>query len=60
MRVEGDRVQSVLGPARRLPPLGVRKVEFARAKIVASGLVPLVRAADAIVRLAWLIPRPQG
>jgi UDP-glucose 4-epimerase len=50
-----DRVESVLGLARRLPALAVPKVEFARADITSADLVPLFRGADAVVHLAWLI-----
>lgn len=52
---EDDRVDSVLGLARRLPALHVPKVEFACADIASTDLVPLVRGADAVVHLAWLI-----
>lgn len=50
-----DRVESVLGLARRLPQLAVPKVEFRRADVTATDLVPLFRGADAVVHLAWLI-----
>jgi UDP-glucose 4-epimerase len=52
---EDDRVESVLGLARRLPRLEVQKVEWARADVVSSELEPLFRGADAVVHLAWLI-----
>ncbi|MBD0339102.1 MAG: NAD-dependent epimerase/dehydratase family protein, partial [Thermoleophilia bacterium] len=50
-----DRVESVLGVARRLPALEVPKVEWARADVSSSDLVRLFRGADAVVHLAWLI-----
>jgi nucleoside-diphosphate-sugar epimerase len=48
-------VDSVLGVARRLPALEVPKTDWARADITADELVPLFRAADAVVHLAWAI-----
>lgn len=50
-----DRVESVLGVARRLPGLRMEKVEWAAADIVEDDLVPLFRGADAVILLAWLI-----
>ncbi|CAA9443089.1 MAG: Nucleoside-diphosphate-sugar epimerases [uncultured Rubrobacteraceae bacterium] len=50
-----DRVESVLGVARRLPGLRMGKVEWARADIIKDDLVPHLRGADAVVLLAWLI-----
>jgi UDP-glucose 4-epimerase len=50
-----DRVESVLGIARRRPELHVDKVEWAEADVTSSDLVPLFRGADAVVHLAWLI-----
>jgi len=50
-----DSVESVLGVARRLPQLELPKVEWARADIASSELEPLLRGADAVVHLAWLI-----
>jgi len=52
---EEERVESVLGVARRLPRLELPKVEWARADIASSELVSLFRGADAVVHLAWLI-----
>jgi UDP-glucose 4-epimerase len=52
---EDDRVESVLGLARRLPKLQVPKVEWARADVVSTELEPLFRGADVVVHLAWLI-----
>jgi UDP-glucose 4-epimerase len=50
-----ERVESVLGLARRLPELSMPKVEWASADVVGDDLVPLFRGADAVVLLAWLI-----
>jgi UDP-glucose 4-epimerase len=50
-----ERVESVLGLARRLPGLRMEKVEWARADVVEDDLVPHFRGADAVVLLAWLI-----
>ena len=52
---DDDRVESVLGVARRLPQLELPKVEWAQADIASSDLGPLFRGADAVVHLAWLI-----
>jgi nucleoside-diphosphate-sugar epimerase len=48
-------VTSVLGLARRLPEWKADKTEWARADITKTDLVPLLRGADAVVHLAWLI-----
>lgn len=50
-----ERVESVLGLARRLPGLRMNKVEWAAADIVRDDLVPQFRGADAVILLAWLI-----
>src|SRR4051794_23019914 len=50
-----EAVESVLGVARRLPRLVAPKVEWAPADVVTSDLVPLLRGADCVVHLAWLI-----
>ncbi len=50
-----DRVESVLGLARRLPNLTVPKVEWAAADAVTDDLVPHLQGADAVVLLAWII-----
>jgi UDP-glucose 4-epimerase len=52
---EEERVESILGVARRLPHVELPKVEWAHADIASSELVPLFRGADAVVHLAWLI-----
>jgi nucleoside-diphosphate-sugar epimerase len=48
-------VDSVLGIARRLPPVEVAKTEWARADVTTDDLVPLFRGADVVVHLAWAI-----
>jgi nucleoside-diphosphate-sugar epimerase len=48
-------VQSVLGVARRRPEATFPKTEWAQADISSSDLTPLLRGADAVVHLAWLI-----
>src|SRR5215208_4935489 len=48
-------VESILGIARREPPLRWPKTDWAEADIVRDDLVPLFRGADAVVHLAWLI-----
>src|SRR5918997_1750922 len=50
-----ERVESVLGLARRLPGLRVPKVEWATADVATDDLVPHLRGADAVVLLAWII-----
>jgi nucleoside-diphosphate-sugar epimerase len=49
------KVKSVLGVARRLPQLSLPKVAWAAADVSSSNLVPLLRGADVVVHLAWLI-----
>ena len=50
-----ERVDSVLGLARRRPGLQMNKVEWDEADIARDDLVPHFRGADAVVLLAWLI-----
>src|SRR3990170_8336593 len=50
-----ERVESVLGLARRLPGLRMNKVEWAAADIARDDLAPHFRGADAVILLAWLI-----
>ncbi len=50
-----ERVDSVLGLARRLPGLTMPKVEWASADVTTDDLVPHLRGADAVVLLAWII-----
>jgi UDP-glucose 4-epimerase len=50
-----DRVDSILGIARRRPELEMPKVEWAEADVRSADLVGLFRGAGAVVHLAWLI-----
>src|SRR3954453_1956900 len=50
-----DRVDEVVGVARRRPALESPKVTWREADVCASDLVELLRGADAVVHLAWLI-----
>jgi UDP-glucose 4-epimerase len=50
-----ERVESVLGLARRLPGLTAPKVEWASADVVSEDLTPHFRGADAVVLLSWII-----
>ena len=50
-----DRVESVLGLARRLPRRVYPKAEFAAVDMARDDLVRRFRGADAVVHLAWLI-----
>ena len=48
-------VDSILGVARRRPRLRAPKTEWAAVDISRDDLVPLLKGADAVVHLAWLI-----
>ena len=50
-----DRVESVVGIARRRPGLSFSKVEWREADVTWSNLVPLFEGADAVISLHWLI-----
>jgi UDP-glucose 4-epimerase len=50
-----DRVDSILGLARRLPELRMPKVQWAAADVRSADLVSHFRGADAVIHLAWLI-----
>jgi len=50
-----EKVESVLGLARRVPNLSMPKVEWASADVTEDDLVPHFRSADAVVSLSWLI-----
>src|SRR3954466_7011684 len=52
---EDDRVDSIVGIARRLPELEMPKVEWVAADVRSADLVSLFRGADAVIHLAWLI-----
>jgi UDP-glucose 4-epimerase len=53
--VAEERVDSILGLARRRPELELPKVEWAEADVRSADLADLFRGADAVVHLAWLI-----
>jgi UDP-glucose 4-epimerase len=50
-----DRVESVIGVARRLPEARLPKVEWRKADIRRSQLGPIFTGAHAVIHLAWLI-----
>jgi UDP-glucose 4-epimerase len=50
-----EKVESVLGLARRLPGLSMPKVEWASADVTRDDLAPHFEGADAVVSLHWLI-----
>ena len=50
-----DAVSSILGIARRLPAARFAKTEFVAADVTRDELAPLLRGADCVVHLAWLI-----
>jgi UDP-glucose 4-epimerase len=50
-----DRVQSVLGIARRRPRENFAKTTWAEVDVSRDALEPHMRGADAVVHLAWLI-----
>jgi UDP-glucose 4-epimerase len=49
------RVEEIVAVARRAPDCAFDRTTFQAADIAASDLVPLLRGADAVVHLAWLI-----
>jgi UDP-glucose 4-epimerase len=53
--VSDDRVDSILGLARRRPALELPKVQWAEADVRSADLTRLFSGADAVVHLAWLI-----
>src|ERR687893_1838634 len=50
-----EKVESILGLARRLPDLEMPKVEWRAADVTSDDLAPHFRGADAVVSLHWLI-----
>ena len=52
---DDDRVESILGLARRSPAEEFKKTTFATVELADDDLVPHFRGADAVVHLAWLI-----
>ena len=53
--VGDEKVESILGLARRPPAWSPPRTEWAAADVRDSDLVPHFRGADAVVHLAWLI-----
>jgi UDP-glucose 4-epimerase len=49
------RVDEIVGVARRVPDAGLGKITWRAADVAADDLRPIVRGADAVVHLAWLI-----
>src|ERR1700733_8540007 len=49
------RVQEIVAVARRAPDRAFARTSFQAADIAVSDLVPVLRGADAVVHLAWLI-----
>lgn len=52
---EDERVDEIVGVARRRPYLELSKVEWVAADVRSADLVSLFRGADAVIHLAWLI-----
>ena len=52
---EEEKVESILGLARRLPSLSMPKVEWAAADVTSDDLAPHFEGAGAVVSLHWLI-----
>ena len=50
-----DRVEELIGVARRPPARGYPRTRFVAADIVKEDLVALLRGADVAIHLAWLI-----
>lgn len=50
-----DKVEEIVGIARRVPGVEMPKVEWASADVAADPLLPLFAGADAVVHLAWAI-----
>jgi UDP-glucose 4-epimerase len=50
-----ERVDEIVGIARRLPELRIPKVSWVAADVSRDDLVGPLRGADALVHLAWLI-----
>lgn len=52
---EDERVEEIVGVARRLPRLAPAKTSWRQADVVRDDLDPVFAGADAVVHLAWLI-----
>ncbi len=55
-----DGVESILGIARRRPGLELPKVAWLEADVAGDPLEPLLRGADVVIHLAWLIQPSRG
>ncbi len=53
--ISDERVESIVGVARRRPEIHPPKVEWAPADIRSADLASVFRGADAVIHLAWLI-----
>jgi UDP-glucose 4-epimerase len=53
--IDDPAVEEIVGIARRRPALELAKVRWEVADVVDSDLVPLLRGADCVIHLAWLI-----
>src|SRR5918912_4171771 len=50
-----DRVEEMVGVARRVPATPGERTRWVRASVVDDPLEPIVRGADAVIHLAWAI-----
>jgi len=50
-----DAVDEIVGVARRLPRQTIHKAEFVKADVSRDELDPILRGADVVVHLAWII-----
>src|SRR3954471_14217238 len=53
--IEAEKVDSIVGVARRRPSLELPKVEWAAADVRSADLTKLFAGADAVIHLAWAI-----
>jgi nucleoside-diphosphate-sugar epimerase len=52
---EEPRIEEIIAVARRLPERSYPRTHFVSADVARDDLVPIIRGADAVVHLAWLI-----
>lgn len=52
---EEQQIEEIVGVARRLPQVSYPRTRFVCADITQADLMPIMRGADAVVHLAWLI-----
>jgi nucleoside-diphosphate-sugar epimerase len=50
-----ERVEEIVGVARRVPHMANPRTRWVQADVTASPLEPVFRGADAVIHLAWLI-----